>query len=780
MLKDMTFELSIDEETAIKDITDRYSYIATHGIPLSFFYFIKDFSWDSKIDLTISSVSFFLMILYLFLILSMKSSQAEKSYFLNTFNKNFFFKIILEIILCNKIILRAFTENLSINDYFYIFIPSFFLSLTFETNILHSIGYNIVKSLLLLTKCDEYLGTSSIFVRLIQNIFSTKIFLNFFILIWCTFLEFFVRKGMRELWALYDSFKRSYFNMKRCLLDEHPIPSIVVTNKRPNFFILYKNKEAEDLFAKTTILKPKEVQETHFKKSQIFKKDPKLFTKNTSEIINLEDIFTNEMETSFCAEVEKCIFNRKKYFDFPLKIIEKSPKWVVKQAEGKQTFFKGDLSKFEWYRVIISPCNWKNQEAIFIQLIKNDEFHANEFISTYLSNINEQINLLVENSEMVANKVIDFEFEKLKDKSISEQKYLKISVDAGVFKSGPKIPEIIQKKTPEFPNQVQTNTIIKSKITPIKKVVSVGQGLLGKSNLPSFPNYDHSLWLFFKYNINFIFDLNLTVDLFYSLINKKVYPPSDQIKVKEFINYLIDLFYVISKVKNFKFIIKNLCDDEIIVCYLYYRTILFNLLLFIVNNSNSADEKIVEITLKNERNFESKQDMYNFLFEFKYYDNKAKINYNTVREILAIENSYNFINIYKDILKIKCLDLGLVLSNYILQYVYDNNLNLLSYGGNNTISFYLKGFLLKTSLNKIPLSNVNYNVVKLKEPRPRLFEQYQTKILQKVYKLNPPVVANIDNIREKLWKLENRELKKGFTFKTDLKETDELEEKCSQ
>jgi hypothetical protein len=404
-------------------------------------------------------------------------------------------------------------------------------------------------------------------------------------------------------------------------------------------------------------------------------------------------------------------------------------------------------------------------------------------VKGYFSKVNEQMNILVDNAEIVCNKIVEYEFEKSKDKSLSDQKYYKNpSFNGAPLKSSPKFFDGPPRKTPEIlmqNNNSNNNISLKTTSTSLKKIPNINQGANVEVNIV-FPNYDHSLMLFLKYNTNFLYDINLTGQLYYSLINKKILPSTERIKLKEFLNYFVDYFYLISKVNNFKLVLKNLCDEEIIVSYFYFRTIIFNVFLFIINNSNSNDEKIIEINVKNERNFEStKQDLHNFHFEIKFYDSKLKTNYNAMREILSIENSHNHIEIDKDISKIKCIDLGMVLTNYILNYVYDNNLIMVSYGNNHSLAFYIKGDLNKSSFNRFPTSDSGYPLMRLREPRTKIFEQYQDKILLKVYKLNPPVVPKVDGVREKLWKLETRELKKGFTFVDNtLNEVIEIEEKC--
>ena len=772
MLKDLTFEMQIDEEAANKDISERYSYLACRTIPFCFLIFFPNFSFNNNFEIVISLLSITLMSLYIYLI-NQKAMQNQKSD-IGILKTNLVYKIILEIILCNQILLNSKKEDLSYNYLIYYNIFSYFYSLTFQVNILHSIKFNLLKSIIFIIKLIDNNAGSNFFIRLFFDFFSSKIIILIIMTLLMGVFEYFINKVIREFWALYDSFKRSYYTMKKCLMDEHPIPSILITNKRPNFFILHKNKAAQELLEKSANSKPKDSQEPFFKKSQNFKKDFRTSSKNNSEIINLEDIFTNEMEISFCAEMEKCIFNRRKCFDFPLKNLEKTTKWVVKQSDAKQTFFEGDLNKYEWHRVIVSPCNWKNQEAIFIQFIKNDEFRANELIKTYYSSINEQMNILLDNSEMVCNKIVENEFDKSKDKS-SDQRY-KNSLDGDQSKaSPPKNSQDNSMQNRDIKNY-NSNNSFKTIAPYIKKTNNIYIGSNSKiSNF--FLNIDHSLMLFFKYNTNFLYDMNLTGQMYYSFINKKIFPSTERINLKNFLNYFFDYFFIVAKLNNFKLVIHNLCDSEIIVSYYYFRTIIFNILLFILNNSSSQEEKVLEINVKNERNFESKHDMYNFHFEIKYYDNKLKINYNNLRDILTVDNSHKNIEIDKEISKINCVDLGIVLTNHILNYVYDNNLIMVSYGNNHSLAFFIKGYLVTNSPMMIP--SHSYPEMKFKEPRSIIFEQYHMKILDKVYKVKTPVVTKAATVNNKVVKFDCIELNKGFNYVNNLpNEASENEEKC--
>jgi hypothetical protein len=85
-----------------------------------------------------------------------------------------------------------------------------------------------------------------IYTRIFYNLFSKKGIQILMIICSVIAIQYFFSKSVREIWALYDSFKRSYFNLKHCY-DEIPFPVLVISKKSPNT-IYYKNPEADTLF----------------------------------------------------------------------------------------------------------------------------------------------------------------------------------------------------------------------------------------------------------------------------------------------------------------------------------------------------------------------------------------------------------------------------------------------------------------------------------------------------------------------------------------------------
>ncbi len=87
-----------------------------------------------------------------------------------------------------------------------------------------------------------------IITRFIYNLASEEGFIIFFYYWIILVFQFFSVKSARELWALFDSFKRSYYNLKM-VYDEFPYPVLIISRKQ--YHIYYKNIEADKLYEET-------------------------------------------------------------------------------------------------------------------------------------------------------------------------------------------------------------------------------------------------------------------------------------------------------------------------------------------------------------------------------------------------------------------------------------------------------------------------------------------------------------------------------------------------
>lgn len=156
-------------------------------------------------------------------------------------------RVILEL----DVILYFIT--IAINSKFFIYFKIFnaysfslFLNIIFSTGLENSIYFYIVESTIyLLFLNSDY--SSFILLKVFYNAFYNIIYLTITLLT-ILFLEYIISKMSKELWALFDSFKRSYAYFKD-LIDSSPYPLIIV-NKAKIDQILYKNTEADKMYKK--------------------------------------------------------------------------------------------------------------------------------------------------------------------------------------------------------------------------------------------------------------------------------------------------------------------------------------------------------------------------------------------------------------------------------------------------------------------------------------------------------------------------------------------------
>jgi len=190
-----------------------------------------------------------------------------------------------------------------------------------------------------------------------------------------------------------------------------------------------------------------------------------------------------------------------------------------------------------------------------------------------------------------------------------------------------------------------------------------------------------------------------------------------------------------SRIKNFRFIfLFPVNEAEIIIFYPYIGALIFNIMQFILNNSNDvSEEKLVEVTIEVNKDKLTQNPKINF--KINYIDKKCKINFNQLKYILP-NRTKGLINFQELIAKAKIVDIGILLVYYLLNQIYDNELVMETdtKKDEHKISF----FITALHINKIT-NCTNYSSFDFKEPNSRLFEQYYNKILLKIFNVGLPI-----------------------------------------
>lgn len=152
-------------------------------------------------------------------------------------------RIIMEMdILITLISLAYFSSTIIFMKVSQIFIYSATLNVVFSHGIEKSLTFYLVEGvafLLFFNVQDRF-----IVFNLFWNILEIPLLAS--IMMVALSIEFVFSKIFRELWALFDSFKRSYSYMKG-LHDNFPFPIIIVTKSKIDS-ILSKNEEADKLY----------------------------------------------------------------------------------------------------------------------------------------------------------------------------------------------------------------------------------------------------------------------------------------------------------------------------------------------------------------------------------------------------------------------------------------------------------------------------------------------------------------------------------------------------
>jgi hypothetical protein len=876
----LKFESSLDEENANKEFGDRYQIFVKLAVTLGFIKYVYSLFINGNYFLFLIS---FLLSLLCIIIVWKKSikeklfphiSQANSNSFLANLNNGSLVKFLLQTIqIVYLISSKELNTEFSLVSYVYSIIPNTLINIGVDSSFTPYASFSFLIGLILIYKEEPemYYGLGP-FSKIFTGIFSYRSFLIVSVILAYTLIQYYFKKGTRELWALFDSFKRSYFTIKKCLYDDFPYPVLIFNKKSNNHSIFYKNTKAEELINRikkikeggsltgATITNANSSVPTAKKVSSLGKSNLGFSRRNVQksglglrkeELI--EELFLDkEFESVFESELEKCVNAKKKFFDFPLRVetIKKfggsqnnSPenpqvgKVNFHQNPKNSTFFEGDLENFEWYRIVVSQCYWKNQEAYYIQMIKNDDFYKNYLSSSFMREIRGEYNQVIENVDKVCDKLVEAESpQQHRERSLNMNPGASVScknrlseTNAGfTFRGSP--PE---KPTPESTTSATTmplnrrpllkkqQTIIPPshvknfQLNPVAAPGSVSSSSGGVNPglnnifISTLPNYDFSIWLYFKYNIGFLYDSSLTLKAYNSLMNKRLHSYDYKISIKEMIEYFSDYFFIPLKVKNLKLVFHNYSnEDELVVNYTYFRTVLFNIILFIINNVNQEKEdtlkngydgyntnisnnslniqmnnyfsnstnnllspqsKVIEVNIRSEKEISSED--YKVKFTIKYKDEKPKIEYSDINSLLNSKNKFLDMN-FKNLHRIKVLDIGIVSIYHILNRVYENELLMTTENNIHTISFHLKGKFQKE--NPIPvgstknittiLLNENYPSFKFREPHMKVFEGYYNKILHKVYKISPPIVNKAIDAREKISNIESNKNLKGNFF----------------
>jgi hypothetical protein len=739
MNKDLSFENTYDEECFLRDMGYRYKQFIKLFILFCLPLYGIFYSFSSFPNSIASIISLLILLAILYFYWNTNTFQSNKNMFQSEHKELLYIRVLLEINEYMFIFLTINThQEFSFDLLFFYYVKNFIFNIIFDITLTRTIQLFVFQSFVIFFLYDY--ADCYFFQRVFKNFFSSRLFLITFSISVFSIFQYFIKKGTKELWALYDSYKRSYHIFKKCMFDDYPYP-LIIASKKVKRIIYYKNSAADNLFIKIKNASDDRPQEK--KATQLNFRKPPAISKQTTDF-QYEDlfIFDREFEKIFEEEIEKTLKSKKKFFEFPFKL--KKEAGILKfKIYGERKFYEGDIQNFSWYRITVSPCYWKVLDTYMIQFTCiNEEIIKQDFINNYNGCIINELNTIIESVDKVCDTIVDNDTlnEKIEKTKIIEN----LSGGGQVLSTSG--GGLVQ-------NSISNLKADKNKIQRMGSIINNNKTFGNLRDFTSYMqlstqtvNYNHTLWLYYKNNINFIYDMSLTLKVYSSIMSNRIHSPCDKLNMRELMNYFTDYFYTPGRMKNFKIEsnISNyhLYEDDLLVYYPYVRVVLFNCLIFFINNcSETVKEKVLQVNLKYEK--DAAENEYKLRFDMKYNEETPKISFNHLGMIIT--NNTGYLKPSHEIEKMKLLDVGILTVYYIVNIVFGGDFVASSSQGVNKMSFFLKGKSYRF-YNKKP-SNKRH-----KEPK-SIFEQYYNKILSKVYGFNPPV-KNIEIVKRNLNQIE--------------------------
>jgi hypothetical protein len=199
-------------------------------------------------------------------------------------------------------------------------------------------------------------------------------------------LYFLAKKSIREIWALFDSFKRSYYNLNQGLLESDPNPIFIISRDKN---VLYRNNSALKLI--DNILE----NNSKTQKKSKTPADDRYSNMNFLDIIhpNLKEIFKKLLNDMM--EDDKATG-----FNFPLCKIS-NQKANIDVSNAFDIFNEKNYLYFFWFRTIICKTEWKGKTAFYIYFFPCEDILLNEIFYQYTKRFSEKIEKVISNSDII-------------------------------------------------------------------------------------------------------------------------------------------------------------------------------------------------------------------------------------------------------------------------------------------------------------------------------------------------------------------------------------------
>ena len=524
----------------------------------------------------------------------------------------------------------------------------------------------------------------------------------------CVYL---IKKNIKYLWILYDSFKRSY-RVVNNLFEYNYYPIFIISK---NMDILYLNDAAKQFCH--FIIKDKN-NDSH---SKI----------NLKMEINFQKLIIPSLYNLFNELLEDSLNSDKKEgkFYFPFTTLNDNLTNLEYKKYTNLYLISEESVKLNWFSVICQNCIWKVHKSIFLNLIPSDEFIYNNIFNNQNKLLLEKYEDYIDNSNKMCEIILRCERNSIIPYSNSGKSYKRLGI---YFKKNEN-----------------------------------DESVLSHENNFVFPNMDYSILFFFKNQSEILFDLLLTQNIYLSLLNPRTNfecYSKKEVNLEIFTNYFSFYFdnLLISKHFSLEFKIKENCK-YIIIQDVLLRITIFNILLFILSNSHYNDKNngiVISIRLSKEKNFQNKSyneesfELSDFLIKRKNNVTDKKLtnngifslefdisitgenllDYNKINKILKAKNLKN--SILKSEVEKQILNIGILTVYYIITKYYKKEFTMNSNEKGNIILFKV------TCEKKINVNNIKED----NEESSSFFQEkfyfydkyYHEKLIKNIYNFDIP------------------------------------------
>ena len=581
LFKEIDYELKKDMEFEEKTEINCQKISFFRGIPLvaiyisyKFIYIFFSCFFNNKLGFY-SVLKIVLLILFALLLIIIKNVKKTINniislkiliYFVHYFDISLFCK------------LSTGNDNFSGNNADHFLSLSTFMNtylLIILINYVFALGYKqcisttILNNILLLAFYDH--KSCHLFKRFFLNLFSFRFFICNYYLIVTLLIQKSINRPTKKLWAMFDSFKRSYLSLKNTF-NNIALPIFIVKNDLSE--IVFQNPAAIQFCRKYRHIAQKgeyNFKEIFFLESQ---EDMQLFKDILK--ISLENNDNNFLFPFYIEEMKK----KKSSCDFTMNLNNAN-------TSEENVFF---------IKLYCFACEWKDKIPCYY-------FMINENIFTFQGG-----QVILSDYRLIQNEL---------EKVMWNINTLCLNID--------------------------------------KK----------------FNNKNGNLFFFYiNLSLNFIYDLTSTNYIYNTFVEKKKITGISKYNFENLLKYLVNYITVFGLNKNFNINIEIDKNEDVIGNIPYMRAIIFNILLFIIQNTNDPRQKNIVIKRENIK-YEYKKGNYEKLI-FSFNDSRPSLSYETLKLFFHHFN-YHFFLCRSPIETYNLVNLGLLVPCLISETQFNLN-----------------------------------------------------------------------------------------------------------